>query len=379
MDATASEPDEQLERQQEEDESEEEDQEEEEDEEEEEEEEVKPRKTRRVRRRDPYVENSDDDNFIVKDEPSDDEEEEKPEPVRSGLKRVRSASRKKGPVWNYFVEDPVDISFAFCQVPGCPKEKSRISRGRGGSLAALNTTSLGKHLERYHPAQWNQFNEEREKAKERKLEDIAAAKAMMEDGESGQLNGGPAKRRRAKREPGKYDIPVMCPDCGVMISSKSNLRSHWRSKHSGVQPFSCDICGKTSARKDTHIMHMVTHDPSQPKPFLCSYCGKAFTWKTIRNRHEHERHSGDPKYLQKYPCGYCEKKFPTRQRKNRHERSHTGERPYPCNQCDYKAKSLTNLATHRRVHTGERPLQCSRCLQWFKHHSARNKHRYCHT
>ena len=164
---------------------------------------------------------------------------------------------------------------------------------------------------------------------------------------------------------------IICPDCGVKLV-KSSLKSHWNTKHSGLKQFTCNICGKTSDRKDTIRIHMLTHDPQTKQSHLCSLCGKAY--RSLHLRIRHERSHDSLNYL-KHPCSYCGKMFSTPQVQIRHERTHTGERPFSCNECEYKAKSESNLATHKLVHTGERPLQCSRCLQRFRYHGARSKHK----
>ena len=57
---------------------------------------------------------------------------------------------RKGPVWEYFQEDPEDKTKAICQVENCG---TRVSRGT--SLQSLATSPLLNHLKRWHPTQFS--------------------------------------------------------------------------------------------------------------------------------------------------------------------------------------------------------------------------------
>ena len=80
---------------------------------------------------------------------------------------------KCSPIWDYFKEDPLDYSWAICQVPGC--SLGRISCGKSGKPRSSMTTGvLDKHLLTHHPKKYGDFlqrksvkvNENKRKAEE---------------------------------------------------------------------------------------------------------------------------------------------------------------------------------------------------------------------
>lgn len=97
----------------------------------------------------------------------------------------------------------------------------------------------------------------------------------------------------------------------------------------------------------------------QQKKGLCPHCGESFSRNSLSVHIR--RHTGE----NPYPCNVCLKSFPRRQDLNVHFRQHTGERPDICPVCGKSFSRSNKLTRHMRIHTGERPYKCSKCPRSF--------------
>lgn len=94
--------------------------------------------------------------------------------------------------------------------------------------------------------------------------------------------------KKPKKNPGNYKFH--CPDCNYMTNNGGTMEHHRRA-HTGVKPFSCDICGKHFAQKANMKTHKNRHI-HKDRIFRCETCGKAFNSYDIYLAHlrtrEHE-------------------------------------------------------------------------------------------
>ncbi|KAF7641389.1 hypothetical protein LDENG_00282990, partial [Lucifuga dentata] len=120
-------------------------------------------------------------------------------------------------------------------------------------------------------------------------------------------------------------------DCGGPRSSRnldpgSDLQPVCARSHTGVNPLSCSVCGKTCTQIGNLKRHMRIH--TGEKPFSCSSCGKNFT--------------------------YC-------LNLKTHMRIHTGEKPFSCSSCSKTFIYSGHLKRHMSIHKKERSFSCSSC------------------
>ena len=78
-----------------------------------------------------------------------------------------------------------------------------------------------------------------------------------------------------------------CPQCGILIAGKNNLRNHILSAHTSMEdrPLKCETCGKGFFQKCKLEEHYNVHTGA--KPFICKYCPKAYG--SLGTMHMHQR------------------------------------------------------------------------------------------
>ena len=105
---------------------------------------------------------------------------------------------------------------------------------------------------------------------------------------------------------------LKCEDCATILSNRSHLMRHRRSKHEGIR-YSCNQC-EYQAKQTSNL-------------------------KT----HQESKHGVDI-----YSCEQCEYQAKTASHLKRHQAfEHEGIR-YSCNECDYQATYPSNLKAHQK-------------------------------
>ncbi|XP_041867906.1 oocyte zinc finger protein XlCOF6-like [Melanotaenia boesemani] len=216
--------------------------------------------------------------------------------------------------------------------------------------------------------------------------------------------------------------------CKVCRKTFQNMETHMRS-HTGVKPFTCDICSKSFPRPGALRRHKKIH--SRRKPDTCQVCGLNFTDDELLQDHlkTHEGGDGDqnedddvreecelekmkPKrntepapggtsvslcckvcgdafhsggFLRKHAethckdsksiCGVCGKQLDSPNSLQTHLQTHR-ETSGTCSIC---GKSFQNMVAHMRSHTGIKPYRCTICSKRFPRPGALRRHKKIHS
>lgn len=107
--------------------------------------------------------------------------------------------------------------------------------------------------------------------------------------------------------PNKFE----CIICLKTFNGHSYYAQHFRTRHSGVQRFRCEKCGKRFFNAETLELHTKNHTM---KAYQCTECTKLFAHKYDLSRHAKT-------HLTKLPheCGFCNKGFVRRDHMKQHE------------------------------------------------------------
>lgn len=112
------------------------------------------------------------------------------------------------------------------------------------------------------------------------------------------------KRLRAHMKIHDDDAKEMCPECGLLLTSKHNLEKHIKRVHLKLRNFFCDICGYSATFRHSIASHMVSHiDPNERRKWNCDMCNFVSVSKQSLRAHKSYEHSG--KF---YTC-HCGKQF----------------------------------------------------------------------
>ncbi|XP_022225984.2 zinc finger protein weckle [Drosophila obscura] len=133
--------------------------------------------------------------------------------------------------------------------------------------------------------------------------------------------------------------PVICEQCGVRVTSISNLKVHVLT-HTDDAPFECDVCKKCFKSASRLKHHKETHDPHK---YICPECGMQLNSRTTLNRHRLV-HTDQ----MQHKCDYCGREFKRAKALKNHLILHTGLKPYSCDFCDRTFANGSNCRTHKK-------------------------------
>ncbi|KAK3919607.1 Zinc finger protein 397 [Frankliniella fusca] len=161
--------------------------------------------------------------------------------------------------------------------------------------------------------------------------------------------------------------PFICAVCGATFSIKHYLTRHM--KVHGDNKLQCSSCDKKFTRQYQLAEHELTHtDPSCMKcpdcgkqcnsknafnvhksicsgtlqPYICDICGKTYPGLTALNHHR-ARHDS----VKSFKCTMCESSFHTQWQLVKHTKRHATQGLYVCNFCSLAFNSTTNLKKHK--------------------------------
>ena len=144
-------------------------------------------------------------------------------------------------------------------------------------------------------------------------------------------------------------------------------------RHTGVGPYSCSYCEKTSFSKSHHERHEATH--SNQKKFVCSDsncgCGKQFKAKDDLSKHIKRKN----KQLN-FSCDICGILWESKKELMDHQTKHTGVKGHICETCGAAFRYRNNLFRHKKIHSqAPDSFQCSQCGKCFSREGTLKDHR----
>ncbi|XP_046455032.1 zinc finger protein 236-like isoform X2 [Daphnia pulex] len=125
---------------------------------------------------------------------------------------------------------------------------------------------------------------------------------------------------RSEEKNGTRQIrPFKCLQCGAAFKKSAHLNQHIQT-HSGLKPFTCNICLRNFVSKWVLKAHHLTHERTSAPNFQCSECNRSFTTRGTLNRHKASHSDSRP-----FICPYCQKSFKTYSVCKKHVGTHTNE------------------------------------------------------
>ncbi|KAM6904186.1 uncharacterized protein PEZ65_018884 [Lycodopsis pacificus] len=169
------------------------------------------------------------------------------------------------------------------------------------------------------------------------------------------------------------EVSVSDLDCNTGKTSIRNGHVKKRTAiHTGVNLFSCSICGKRFSQEKSFTTHLGLH--TEGKLFSCSVCRRLFSTSGFLVKHMRIHSREKP-----FSCSICNKRFTHRCDLRRHLVVHTGEKPFSCSVCSKRFTQSGHLRRHSVVHTGEKQFSCSFCSKAFTQKGDLRQHLTLHT
>ncbi|XP_008297237.1 zinc finger protein 271-like [Stegastes partitus] len=167
-----------------------------------------------------------------------------------------------------------------------------------------------------------------------------------------------------------------CSLCSKRFAKRQSLQYHLKT-HRGVKPFSCSVCNKRFMQKGNLKYHMIVH--SGERPYSCSVCSRTFRWPAQVKAHKcklSEQHRKQPK--KPLSCSKCAETFPDRLLLRAHKKIHQEKNLLSCSVCGVQVRFRSQLQIHMRKHTGEKPYSCSICGKRFSQIGITKQHMLVH-
>lgn len=79
------------------------------------------------------------------------------------------------------------------------------------------------------------------------------------------------------------ELPFECDQCDEKFGEITDLNSHIRQCHTGMERFLCIMCGKSFAQESSRDRHMQHH--AEEWRFDCAVCGEKFAQKSHAESH----------------------------------------------------------------------------------------------
>lgn len=136
-----------------------------------------------------------------------------------------------------------------------------------------------------------------------------------------------------------------CYICDKIFMTRSGLVHHLRIIHEigGKRFTECEICGKSVKH---YKLHMRVHIGPKQQPVVCDICGQTLSTVQSHFRHYKTLHSGKEPYL----CELCGKSFRYYEAFKIHERIHIDFKRHICHVCGKGFLESSYLTKHLRCH-----------------------------
>ncbi|XP_030386502.1 zinc finger protein 2 [Scaptodrosophila lebanonensis] len=165
--------------------------------------------------------------------------------------------------------------------------------------------------------------------------------------------------------------PYICNICGKSFRQQCRLNQHMR-VHTDEKLYSCEVCDKKLKHLRNYREHMLTH--TNIKPHQCNICERFY--RTTSSLAAHKRTHTEDK---PHKCDTCGRGFAALDHMRRHKLTHTGERPFACDLCDKAYYDSSSLRQHKISHTGAKAFTCEICGLGLSQKSGYKKHMLVHS
>lgn len=213
----------------------------------------------------------------------------------------------------------------------------------------------------------------------------------------------------------EHTKPIVCPVCGISLTSRAERRKHMYMQHSVaeklVQHIASERMSEDAANenltkgiaaermakdvtleriaKDAAVERVeknvtagrLVKDASLERPVRSNSTEKVSkeTLLDAMASIDSLQSSRDVTKSSSRQCKVCGRQCSTISNLTRHMRTHTGDRPFQCSTCGKRFREKKSLQTHERLHSGERPYQCTMCAARFLQLSNLNEHLETHS
>ncbi|PSN30071.1 hypothetical protein C0J52_23175 [Blattella germanica] len=164
--------------------------------------------------------------------------------------------------------------------------------------------------------------------------------------------------------------PFSCEICGKSFARKGHLYSHFQIHTEDLLPFSCNVCGKSFKHKDDLKRHTPIH--SYHKLFCCETCGKCFNDRSNFKKHKlvHGRI--------KFSCDVCGRSFTLKSCLYNHLHTCNPLKfSFSCDICKKVFTTKNKLSTHMKLHIGDL-FPCDVCGKAYSRRESRDTHMHTH-